>query len=185
MLNDLMSKRSILKKKTNRSEKDEEEITTLEEKIHKECEVANRAKIMENFNDLDGNNGNLNHQGVWKAKKKCFPKVTPTVPVGKKNLKNEIVTNPQELKELYLNTFKYRLGHRPVKQGFEELLENQEELFNLRLELTKLDKSKPWKLCDLEAALKALKKGKCRDPDGLIRELFKEEVLGDDLKKSM
>ena len=139
----------------------------------------------DNFNDLDGNNGNLNHQGVWKAKKKCFPKVMPTVPVGKKNLKNEIVTNPQELKELYLNTFKYRLRHRPVKPGFEELLENQEELFNLRLELSKLDKSKPWKLCDLEAALKALKKRKCRDPDGLIREIFNEEVLGDDLKKLM
>ena len=54
MLNDLMSKRSILKKKTNRSEKDEEEITTLEEKIAKECEEANIVKIMENFNDLQG-----------------------------------------------------------------------------------------------------------------------------------
>ena len=48
-----------------------------------------------------------------------------------------------------------------------------------------MDKSKPWKLCDIETALKSLKEGKYRDPDGLIRKLFKEEVLGDDLKKSM
>ena len=33
--------------------------------------------------------------------------------------------------------------------------------------------------------LKKLKNGKCRDPDGLIREIFKEEVIGDDLKKSL
>ena len=38
---------------------------------------------------------------------------------------------------------------------------------------------------DLEAALKELKAGKCRDPEGLIREIFKDEVLGDDLKKSL
>ena len=38
---------------------------------------------------------------------------------------------------------------------------------------------------DLEEALKSLKNNKCRDPDGLIRELFKEEVIGADLKNSM
>ena len=38
---------------------------------------------------------------------------------------------------------------------------------------------------DLEDALKRLKTGKCRDPEGLIREIFKEEVIGDNLKKSM
>ena len=38
---------------------------------------------------------------------------------------------------------------------------------------------------DLEAALKSLKPGKCRDPEGLIREIFKEGVIGEDLKRSM
>ena len=33
--------------------------------------------------------------------------------------------------------------------------------------------------------MKSLKPGKCRDPEGLIRELFKEDVIGKDLKKSM
>ena len=61
----------------------------------------------------------------------------------------------------------------------------QEELFNLRLELAKRKKTAAWKLSDLENALKRLKDGKCRDPDGLIREIFKEEVIGDDLKKSL
>ena len=61
----------------------------------------------------------------------------------------------------------------------------QEELFKLRLELAKLKKTKSWKMSDLEDALKSLKNGKCRDPEGLIREIFKEDVLGENLKKSM
>ena len=38
---------------------------------------------------------------------------------------------------------------------------------------------------DLEEAIKELKTGKCRDPEGFIREVFKEDALGDDLKKSL
>ena len=42
-----------------------------------------------------------------------------------------------------------------------------------------------WTMEDLNQVLKNLKDGKCRDPEGLIRELFKEEIIGEDLKKSM
>ena len=81
---------------------------------------------------MDGNEGNLSHQGLWKNKSKLFPKIKPTLPVGKKNCKNQLITNPDELKELYLSTFKYRLRHRPVQPGYEDILELQEELFNQR-----------------------------------------------------
>ena len=37
----------------------------------------------------------------------------------------------------------------------------------------------------LENVLNSLKKGKCRDPDGLVREIFRPEVIGDDLKLSL
>ena len=43
-------------------------------------------------------------------------------------------------------------------------------------------KSPPWVMEDLEEALKSLKIGYCRNPEGLIREIFKEEVIGEDLK---
>ena len=142
-------------------------------------------KVKENFNELGGNDGNVNHQGIWKAKRKCFPKIKPTIPVGKKNLKDQIITNPEELKELYLETFKFRLRQRSVKPGYEDILDKQEQLFNLRLEASKRKKTIPWTLKDLDVALKSLKSGKCRDPEGLIREIFKEEVMGDNLKESM
>ena len=46
-------------------------------------------------------------------------------------------------------------------------------------------KSQPWKMSDLEDAIKDLKPGKCRDPEGLIREIFKDDVMGTNLKKSL
>jgi hypothetical protein len=112
--------------------------------------------------------------------KKYFPKIKPTLPVAKKNLKGQLITNP-----VYLDTFKYRLCHRPVQPEYEELLDLQEELFELRLELARIQKTKPWTMINLENALKKLKTGKCRDPEGLLRECFMEGVIGNDLEKSM
>ena len=40
-------------------------------------------------------------------------------------------------------------------------------------------------MVDLKDALKTLTSGKCRDPEGLIQEIFKENVVGKDLKRSM
>ena len=46
-------------------------------------------------------------------------------------------------------------------------------------------KSKPWSITDLESVLKALKGNKSRDPHGLINDLFKLGIIGNDLKKSL
>ena len=51
---------------------------------------------------------------------------------------------------------------------FEEFSKNQKELFDLRLEIAIEDKTKPWEMEDLENAIKSLKTGKCRDPEGMI-----------------
>ena len=180
-----MEKRTQLKKKLDINESEEEELINLEKLIAEACEDANRAKVVDNFKDIGGDGDNLSHQGVWKTKKRLFPKINPTLPVGKKNLKKQMITNPEELKTLYLETFKYRMRKRPVKPGYESIVNLQEELFKLRLEEAKKKKSPDWTLTDLDEALKRLKKGKCRDPDGLIREIFKEEVIGHDLKLSL
>ena len=171
--------------KRDLEEKDEAEIVNLEYLIAEKCEEENRKKVIDNFKEMEGQHGNVSHQGIWKNKKKLFPKIKPTLAVGKKNLKGQLITNPDELKELYLETFKDRLRQRPAQPGYENLLKSQEELFKLRLEMSKLKKTAPWTMKDLDDALKTLKAGKCRDPDGLIAEIFKEEVIGSDLKHSM
>ena len=181
-INFLMEKRRKFKKKDSLNEKEEVELSKLEETIAEKCEEMNRKKVTENFVSIGGNNGNLSHQGIWKIKKKYFPKMKASLPAGKKNLKQQLITNPAELKELYLQTFKFRLRHRPPQPGFKNI---QNELFKLRLELSKQEKTPAWKMSDLEEAISSLKNGKCRDPEGIVREIFKEEALGEDLKKSL
>ena len=149
-IDNLMSKRSKLKKKDLLDEEEEEEIILLENLIAEKCEETNRKKVMENFGEMNGYHGGLNHQGVWKNKRKLFPKIKPSLPVGKMNLKKQLITNPEELKELYLNTFKYRLRHRPPQPDYQELVELQEELFKLRLKNSKTQKSPEWTMKDLD-----------------------------------
>ena len=181
----LLDRRKKLKNRQLISEKDEDEIDEIEQKISEKCQERNKNKVVEAFGELNDVDGNLAHQGIWKAKQKFSPKIKPSLPVGKKNLKGQLITNPDELKNLYLDTFKFRLRHRPVQPGFEDILKKQEELFHLRLEKAKEKKTPPWDMKALDDVLKSLKTGKCRDPEGMIREIFKDEVMGDDLKESL
>ena len=128
-----MDDRNKLKKKQILDVKDEEELSKLESLISDACQDENREKVMNNFHDINGDDGNLSHQGVWKLKKKYFPKIKPSLPVGKTNLKGQLITNPDELKKLYIDTFKYRLRQRPAKPDYEKFLEIQEEIFQKRL----------------------------------------------------
>ena len=50
--------------------------------------------------------------------------------------------------------YKSVLSNRPIKEGFEQLKSDKEELSRLRLEAAKLNKSIPWTLDDLEEVLK-------------------------------
>ena len=78
-----------------------------------------------------------------------------------------LVTNPTELKKLYLDTFKFRLRHRPIKPGYENLLKSQENLFNEKLKCAGNNKTSPWSMMMLEKVLNSLKKGKYRVGDNL------------------
>ena len=55
----------------------------------------------------------------------------------------------------------------------------------MKLKLASANKSKLWTLLDLERALADLKNNRSRDPEGLINEIFKKDVIGRDLKCSL
>ena len=105
--------------------------------------------------------------------------------MGKKDGKGNLVTNHRDLKKLYLKTYTQRLRNRPMKEGLEELKKSKNELFNARLKLASQKKSEPWKMEDLEGALKHLQKDKARDPLGWANEIFKDGVAGRNLKISI
>ena len=93
IIGDLMNERKKLKKKQSLNDEEEEKLIKMENMISEACEDENRKKVLDNFKEINGSNGNLSHQGVWKLKKKHFPKIKPTLPAGKKNLKNWLITN--------------------------------------------------------------------------------------------
>ena len=75
------------------------------------------------------------------------------------------------------------LQPNPVPEGFEELKNLKEYLFQLQMKLAKLKASTDWQLEDLENALKSFTNGKARDEHGHTYERFK--YGGKDLKMSL
>ena len=69
-----------------------------------------------------------------------------------------------------------------MKTELADLFLLKTELWNLRLEELKARTTKMWTVENLDKVLKGLKNNKTRDPLGLINEIFKTGVLGDDLK---
>ena len=89
----------------------------------------------------------------------------------------------KELENLYLDTYTARLTPNEISEDLQELKNLKEYLFSLNKRLAETEKSKDWKLEDLEKVLKSLKNGKARDAHGHVYELYK--YAGFDLKCSM
>ena len=134
---------------------------------------------------LDQSDGEAFSQGIWKIKKKEFPKVTAPVPASKLNVNGKMISDPNGIKNLYLETFTHRLRHRPPKHDNVELFELQQRLIEKRLLLCSDNKSPLWTEQDIIESLDSLQNGKCRDPLGLVNEIFKPPLAGSDMVKSL
>ena len=79
----------------------------------------------------------------------------------------------------------HRLRERPPREEFAELYQQQKSLLEKRLIITKGEKSARWTENDIIEVLSSLKNGKCRDPLGMVNEVFKPPLAGTDLIKSL
>jgi hypothetical protein len=95
------------------------------------------------------------------------------------------VSSPEELKNLYIETYIHRLRRRPIKPGFELLKTLKEELCAKRLKLLEMKTCQPWTSKDLHKVLQSLKNNKSQDPHSLINEIFKPGVIRSDLENSL
>ena len=191
----LIKEHNKLKKEAKNTEIDEEvrtqinhRIVEIEEKIAEKISEEYLEEIVETLKTIGGDEQNLNGSGrnkVWELLKNNFPKSKVAVPVGKRDSSGMIVTNHEKLKSLYLNTYKQRLRNRPIKEDFKNIKEQKDELFKIRLKVASSKKSEDWTMDQLENVLKHLKEGKSRDPNGWVRDLFKTEVAGKQLKISL
>ena len=55
----------------------------------------------------------------------------------------------------------------------------------MKMKVVGKKKSPDWTMKDLEVVLKNLKRNKSRDFEGYLNEIFKLDVIGDDLKESL
>ena len=175
---------SIKMAEENDGEELEVKLSELEMEISKLCSEENRKKVVENFQTLSNTDGSTNINGLWNLKRKVFPKNAESLPFAKKNFDGRMITSQTELRSLYLETFSHRLRHRPIRDSFKYLKTLKDELCYKRLEIAKTRKSEGWKIDQLRKTLIKLKSGKSRDPHGLVNELFKPEVSGNDFQTS-
>ena len=192
---EMMKERTTKKKELGKIDIDDEtrekiknRIRIIEEELKKETTEENMKCVMTSLRKIGSKGSSLKGEGrtkMWKILHKYYPKHLNAVPVGKKDVSGNIITNHKELKHLYLETYMNRLRNRPMKTGFEKLQNLKTDLFNLRLKASKIRKSNPWTLKDLENAANGLKNEKARDPEGLINEIFKSGVAGRDFKLSL
>ena len=156
-----------------------------EDKITEEICERNKRLILEQVSAMSDTSGNMNRIKMWKIKQKVCPKNVNSLPVAKKDEHGNLVSNKKQLQDLYVKVYKDRLTHRTIRPEYSQMKENKEYLFQLRLKLSKTEKTSNWTQSDLLKVLKKLKTNKATDPVGLINELFKPGVAGSDLFNSL
>ena len=165
----LLLKRQELKKEINDA-KTATEVHLLEDKleevdnaISEECHLMHMEKITNHLKSITDPDGKVNGTGVWRLRKKVCPKPHEQ-PTAKMDKEGNIVTNPEAIKNIYLEAYIDRLKHREINPNLEELKVLREELFEQRLCEAKRNKSRPWTIEELDKVLKKLKRGKATDP---------------------
>ena len=183
-VNNLINERNKLINKSDEPD-NRKRIETIDELISKVEAEENRNKIVNQFKYLNDSSENVNINQVWKQLKKLWPKTGVCLPTAKKNHRGKLVSGASELKILLAKEYKERLRSRPVRPDLIGMQSIRKRIFEIKMILSKRKASKKWKMSDLELALAQLKNNKSRDNDGFINEIFKRNVIGDNLKISL
>ena len=162
----------------------EDKVKDIEREISEEQRQKQIQRIQDQISAISDADGRVNTSGVWKLRKKLCPKPLEQL-TAKMDKEGNLVTDPESIKEIYLEAYADRLKHKNILPELENHKILREQLFSERLALAKSNKSPPWTMDQLDNVLRKLKRGKATDPAGLVNELFMYEYIGDDLKKSL
>ena len=165
----------------DRNDKDGQE--AIEEVVAAIAKVAETkyTKVMDELNRMKPEEGKIDAQKFWKIKKRLFPKSMdpPSVMIDKDG---NILTDDKAIENRALEVYKERLEPNKMEEHLKAYEHTNNKLCEARLKLTKLNKTDPWSIEDLDEALKDLGNNKSRDSLEYANELFKEGVAGSDLK---
>ena len=159
-------------------------IDNIEKKVQELSSLRN-AKIVENFVQNLKCNGKFSQTGMWKLRKRLHPSKNLDPPMAKMDKKGNLITSPNLIKKLYVDTYVDRLRHREIKPELVDLYHMKNDLWKRRQEILRLKKSPDWTIDDLNKVLKALKNNKSRDPHGFINDIFKPGVIGNNLRNGI
>ena len=162
----------------------QDKLLSVESRIANYSSARNVKILSSHIEDLSEKNGKFNITKMWKLRKKLCPKSLEK-PSAKINEKGKLVTQKKEPKELYKNTYISRLRNREILPQYETIFKLKNYLFNLRLKVTSKIRSPDWTMSQLIKVLKSLKNNKSGDHFGMIYELFKPGLIGNDLQQSL
>ena len=155
------------------------------EAIGNKTAEKNAEMILEHFGSLVNCEGGFSLPKMWGLKKKICPKIASDVPTAMLDNQRNLITNKTSLVKLYKNTYEERLSPKAIKSGWEELKELKDLLYKLRLEKSSLMQTVNWTEEQVIKMCKSLKNNKARDSSGFVYELFKPEMAGSDMFKSL
>ena len=159
--------------------------SVLDDEISNLIYERNRKMIVDQVSQMSDVHCNFSRVKMWKLRQKVCPKIQPSCPVAKINQNGDIVSNRDELKQLYVDTYRDRLRHRVIKPNYDQIKQLKDYLFQVRLNTAKLRKSNAWSESELLQVTSKLKCNKAADPMGLVFEIFRPEVAGSDLFQSL
>ena len=121
---------------------------------------------------------------MWKQLKKIWPKFN-SQSTARKTHKGDIISNPTALKSLLAKEYKERLRMRPMKIEMKPIMKMKKKIFAMKMKLASRKKLPDWSISDLDKALAKLKTNKSRDFEGYSNEIFKNNIIGTNLKMSL
>ena len=94
-----------------------DKLDLIETKIQK-LSSARNVKIVEDFIKTLEHDGKFSQSGMWRLRKKLHPSKSTDPPMAKVDKRGNLVTAPNLIRKLYLNTYTDRLQHREMKLEF-------------------------------------------------------------------
>ena len=104
--------------------------------------------IKDHVKEIETLEGNFSQLGFWKIKKKLCPRPQEP-PMAKRNENGMLISSPNLLKNLYLQTCQHRLRQREMKEEYMDVFFLKTELWESRLEELVMKKSEPWTMENL------------------------------------
>ena len=122
-------------------------------------------------------NGTIDKQKFWKLRRALAPKRNEIVHSLRSSDGNDI-SGPISIKSEYRKEFQHRLRKRDIKHELKSYENFQNSICQLRLSVSQKNISPDFTLSELKFLVKQFKNGKCMDPIGHIRKIFKYSGYG-------